>query len=45
MTSRFDPEKVAPKAFKAMLGLEKYLYGSDIQNGPIFLLKLQISAL
>ncbi len=43
MESRLDPRKVAPDAYKAMLGLETYLAGCGLDKKLLDLLKLRAS--
>jgi len=43
MKSRINSAQVAPGAFEAMLGLEKYIHTSSIEPGLIHLLKLRVS--
>ena len=43
MTPRIDAASVAPRALKAMLGLEAYLAGCGLEAGLIHLLKLRVS--
>lgn len=43
MDSRFNIEDIEPKAFKAMLGLEKYLHQSGLNKTHLELIKLRAS--
>lgn len=43
MTTRMEHRKVAPGAFKAMLGLESYLHGSGLDHRLLHLVKLRAS--
>lgn len=43
MKSRINSAQVAPGAFEAMLGLEKYIHSASIEPGLIHLLKLRVS--
>ncbi|GAA3218848.1 carboxymuconolactone decarboxylase family protein [Actinocorallia longicatena] len=43
MTERIDIAELAPKAYQAMFGLEKYLHGSGLEQRHIELIKLRAS--
>jgi len=43
MTARLNPPKVAPGAYKAMLGLETYVHGSGLEHSLIELVKMRAS--
>jgi AhpD family alkylhydroperoxidase len=43
MKSRINPAQVAPAAYNAMFGLEKYLHSSSIEPNLLHLLKLRAS--
>ena len=43
MQARLDPTKVAPEAYRAVSGLEKYVQGSGLAHGLIHLIKLRAS--
>ncbi len=43
MTARFDTARVAPGAYQAMLGLEKYLHSCSLEQPLIHLIKLRAS--
>lgn len=43
MQARLDPAKVAPEAYRAVYGLEKYVQGSGLSHGLIHLIKLRAS--
>src|SRR5919198_1381832 len=45
MDTRFDYVKVAPGAYKAMLGLEHYLHDCGLEESLIHLIKLRASQL
>lgn len=45
MESRIDYQKVAPGAYEAVLGLEKYLHDCGIEKGLLHLIKLRASQL
>ncbi len=43
MEARFNPAKVAPGAYKAMLGLEAYLHQCGLEESLLHLIKLRSS--
>jgi AhpD family alkylhydroperoxidase len=43
MQARLDPSKVAPDAYRAVAGLEKYVQSSGLPHGLIHLIKLRAS--
>lgn len=43
MQPRLNAQKVAPKAYQAMLGLEKYVAGSGLERSLLELVKLRAS--
>jgi AhpD family alkylhydroperoxidase len=43
MQARLDPSKVAPDAYRAVYGLEKYVQSSGLSHGLIHLIKLRAS--
>ena len=43
MQARLDPAKVAPEAYRAVYGLEKYVQGAGLSHGLIHLIKLRAS--
>jgi AhpD family alkylhydroperoxidase len=43
MMQRFDYKKVAPGAYRAMIGLETYLHESGLEAGLLTLIKLRAS--
>ena len=45
METRFDYAKVAPGAYRAMMGLEQYLHGCGLEESLVHLVKLRASQL
>jgi AhpD family alkylhydroperoxidase len=43
MTQRIDYKKVAPEAYKAMLGIETYVRGSGLEHSLLELVKTRVS--
>jgi len=43
VSKRIDYDKVAPGAFRAMLGLEKYLHGCGLETSLLHLIKMRAS--
>jgi AhpD family alkylhydroperoxidase len=43
MSARLEYAKIAPGAFRAMLGLEKYLKGCDLEPSLLHLVKMRVS--
>src|SRR5216117_408767 len=43
MQQRIDTAKVAPDAFRAMLGLEHYIHDSGLEPNLIHMVKLRVS--
>jgi AhpD family alkylhydroperoxidase len=43
MAARLNYPKLAPDAFKAMLGLENYLHGCGLEHGLLHMVKLRCS--
>jgi AhpD family alkylhydroperoxidase len=43
MERRFDYPKAAPGTYKAMLGLERYLHGTELEEGLLHLVKMRAS--
>ncbi|GGO03973.1 alkyl hydroperoxide reductase AhpD [Microbispora rosea subsp. aerata] len=43
MTTRIDVRRLAPEAYRAMLGVERFLHGCDVPHATLELVKIRVS--